>query len=332
MMQPEMMQSGTMQSLRRILFLVLITSVTAVAGADDSAPSLLAQGRVDDAITSLRGQISSSPNDPEAHNLLCRAYFTLGEWDRGISNCEQAVSLDPNNSRYHLWLGRVYGEKADKSNFMTAAGLAKKVHIEFETAVQLNPNNIDARTDLAEFYIEAPGIVGGGRDKAEAQAQTLATLDPAKAHWVNARIAEKQKDRVTAEKEYRAAIQASHGSASTWLHLAQFYKRVGRMDEMDEALQHVTTAPLDQADALVDAAHLLLDTNRNLPEASELLRRYVSSASTVEQAPAFKAHYLLGTLLEKQGDKPAAAQEYRAALALAKTFAVAQEALNRVNR
>ncbi|HEX4427605.1 MAG TPA: tetratricopeptide repeat protein [Terriglobales bacterium] len=309
-----------------------MTLVTAIAVADDSAPSLLAQGRVDDAITNLRGQISSSPNDPEAHNLLCRAYYTLGEWDSGISNCERAVSLDPNNSRYHLWLGRVYGEKADKANFMTAAGLAKKVHTEFETAVQLNPNNVDARTDLAEFYLEAPGIVGGGRDKAEAQAQTLARIDPAKAHWVNARIDEKKKDLAGAEKEYRAAIESSHGSASAWLHLAQFYKHSSRLDEMDDALRHVASAPLDQADVLVDAAHLLLDTNRDLPEANKLLRRYVSSASTVEQAPAFKAHYLLGTVLEKQGDKQAAAQEYRTSLNLARSFSVAQEALNRVNR
>jgi Tfp pilus assembly protein PilF len=63
-----------------------------------------------------------------------------------------------------------------------------------------------------------------------------------------------------------------------------------------------------------------------------LLRRYVTSAFTVEQAPAFKAHYLLGTVLEKQGDNQAAAREYRAALALAKSFSAAQEALNRVNR
>ncbi len=310
--------------------MVLIASVAAIAG--DSAPSLLAQGRVDDAITTLRGQISSSPNDPEAHNLLCRAYFTLGEWDRGISDCERAVSLDPSNSRYHMWLGRVYGEKADKANFMTAAGLAKKVHTEFETAVQLNPNNVDARTDLAEFYLEAPGIVGGGRDKAEAQAQSLATLDPAKAHWVNARIAEKKKDHAAAEKEYRAAIQSTHGGASAWLHLAQFYKHVGRLDDMEDAIHQLDSAPLDQPDALVDAAHLLLDTNRNLPEANQLLRRYVSSATTVEQAPVFKAHYLLGTVLEKQGDKRAAAEEYRAALTLARNFSAAQEALNRVNR
>jgi len=50
----------------------------------------------------------------------------------------------------------------------------------------------------------------------------------------------------------------------------------------------------------------------------------------VEEAPAFKAHYLLGTLLEKQGNKQAAAQEYRASLVLARNFGRAQEALNRL--
>jgi cytochrome c-type biogenesis protein CcmH/NrfG len=80
------------------------------AMADESAPALLAAGRADDAINSLRSKISVSPNDGEAYNLLCRAYFSTGDWDRGISACEKAISIAPNNSRYHMWLGRIYGE------------------------------------------------------------------------------------------------------------------------------------------------------------------------------------------------------------------------------
>src|SRR2546427_13089759 len=88
------------------------------AAADESAPALLAAGRAADAITNLRSKISNSPNDGEAYKLLCRAYFSIGDWDRGISACENAVALDPNNSRYHMWLGRVYGEKADGVIFL----------------------------------------------------------------------------------------------------------------------------------------------------------------------------------------------------------------------
>ena len=59
-----------------------------------------------------------------------------------------------------------------------------------------------------------------------------------------------------------------------------------------------------------------------------LLRRYL--ASPVEEGPAFKAHDLLGQLLEKQGDRRAAAEEYRAALTLAHTYTRAEEGLKRV--
>jgi tetratricopeptide (TPR) repeat protein len=321
-----------MSAATRFLLSLFLATLPALAATGPSATSLLASGRVDDAISSLHQTITHSPNDAEAHNLLCRAYFSLADWNRGVSDCQIAVSLDPNNSNYHLWLGRAYGEKADKANFMSAAGLAKKARAEFETAVQLDPTNVAAITDLAEFYLEAPGIVGGGRDKAEAEARSLQTLDPAKADWVHARIAEKKKDFPAAEKQYRAAIQASHGAASAWLNLGLFYKHSSRFDDMQEALHSVLAAPVDRLEALFDAAEILVHTNRNLPDAAELLRRYLSAKTSVEQAPAFKAHYLLGTVLEKQGDKQAATQEYRAALGLARDFSPAQEALDRINR
>ena len=293
---------------------------------------MLAAGRVDDAISTLQGEINSSPQDGALQNLLCRAYFSLEDWDRGISACEQAVSWAPDNAVYHMWLGRIYGEKADASNFLAAAGLAKKVRNEFEKAVQLNPDNVDARTDLAEFYLEAPGIVGGGRDKAEAQAQILSRSAPAKAHWVNARIAEKKKDLATAEKEYRAAIDASHGSALAWFNLALFYRHTQRWDEMEQTIIKATQADLDHPEVLMESGEILIRSGRNYPAAIQLLRRYLASGSIVEEAPAFKAHYLLGSALEKQGDKQGAAQEYRAALSLARNFGRAKEALARVNR
>jgi tetratricopeptide (TPR) repeat protein len=314
------------------LLLAAVIALPAIAGADESAPALLASGRVDEAINALHGQISASPNDALAHNLLCRAYFSLGDWDRGVSDCEKAVTLAPDNSQFHLWLGRIYGEKADKASFLTAAGLARRVAREFEAAVHLNPRSIDARTDLAEFYLEAPGIVGGGRDKAEQQASQLQGLDPAKAHWVNARIAEKKKEFPQAESEYRAAIDASHSSASSWLNLGLFYKHRERWNDMEQALSRVRTAPMDRPDALVDAAEILLHTQHNIPEAVQLLRAYLNSKSQVEQAPAFKVHFLLGSAAEKLGDKKNAESEYRSALELAREFQPAQQALARVNR
>jgi tetratricopeptide (TPR) repeat protein len=318
--------------IRSLILVLALSSAAALAAADESAPALLAAGRADDAITTLHSKINSSPNDAEAYNLLCRAYFSMGDWDRGISACEKAIALAPNNSRYHMWLGRIYGEKADGSNFFSAASLAGKVRNEFEAAVRLDPNNVDARSDLGEFYLEAPGIVGGGRDKAEAQAQALAALDPAKAGYLKGRIAEKKKDLVAAEKEYRAAIEASHGSALTWFNLALFFKHQERWSDMEDAIQHAVSTQVDRPEIIMESGEVLLRSGRNVPTAVLYLRRYLALNSKVEEAPAFKAHYLLGTALEKQGDKQGAAQEYRAALSLARNFSRAQEALDRLNR
>jgi tetratricopeptide (TPR) repeat protein len=318
--------------LRSITFALTLLAATVIAAADDSAPALLAAGRADDAIVNLRTKINTSPSDAESYNLLCRVYFSTGDWDQGISACQKAVGLEPNNSRYHMWLGRIYGEKADASNFMSAASLAGKVRNEFEAAVRLDPNNVDARSDLGEFYLEAPGIVGGGRDKAEAQAKTLASLDAAKAHYLEGRLAEKRKDPGAAEKEYRAAIEASHGSALTWFNLALFFRHQQRWGDMEDAINHAVSAQLDHPEIIMESGEVLIRSGRNFPIAIQYLRRYLALNPKAEEAPAFKAHYLLGTALEKQGDKQAAAQEYRAALSLARNFSRAQEALDRLNR
>ncbi|MGA2234549.1 MAG: tetratricopeptide repeat protein [Terriglobales bacterium] len=316
------------QTSRVLLFLLLLIAGL-TAGMADSAKDMLAGGRVDEAITELNGRLSSAAADAESSNLLCRAYFALEDWDRAESSCRKAVSLDPDNSRFHLWLGRVYGEKADRSSFLAAAGLAGKVRGEFERAVQLNPKDVDARLDLAEFYLAAPGIVGGGEQKARAQAQSIATVNPAREHWVYARIAEQKKDAATAEREYHRYIDLSKGDAEAWLNLALFLRRQKRFDEMEQAIVKLSQSPMPKPDVLVEASEILYRAGRSYPFATELLHRYLASGP-VEAAPAFKARYLLGLLLEKQGDKEGAAQEYRASLSLARNFGMAQQALNRV--
>ena len=315
------------QFAQRFSVLACVLAAFSLSAHADSPSDLLAAGRVDEVIQTLQKKLTRTPDDAASQNLLCRAYFMLEEWDHGIPACERAVRLDSGNSLYHLWLGRIYGEKADRAGFLNAMGLAKKLRAEFERAVELDPSNVAARTDLAEFYLEAPGIVGGGKDKARAQAEAIDHYDPAAAHWVTGRLAEHAKDEALAESEYRAAIDASRGGAHAWLNLAIFFRHTNRLDQMEQALTTMESRPLDRPESLMDGASLLLRTARGYPMATRFLRRYLQSP--VEQGPAFKAHYMLGQLLEKQGDRTAAANEYRAALALASTYSPAKDALHR---
>ena len=310
-----------------VAMLELLT--VSVAFASESPQDLLAAGRVDQAMRELNQQLEVSPT-AESYNLLCRAEFELGAWDAGIPDCEKATELAPDNALYHLWLGRIYGLKADHTGFVHAVGLAKKVRAEFERAVQFDPNSSEIRTDLAEFYLEAPGIVGGGKDKARDEARMIAHLNPAMADWVQARLAEKNKDDEAAEREYQAAVTDSHGGSREWLNLAGFYSRTGRLDEMERALRSLETSRLDHPAALADGGSIVLRTGQDYELGIQLLRRYLDT-KTVEEAPAFKAHALLGELLERQGKTGAAAEEYRTALNMAQDYTLAAEGLKRVS-
>ena len=321
---------------KRVFLRTLIVACVSVAltlpalpAAADTPKDLLGEGHVDQAMQVLEQHIHNDPT-AEAYNLLCRADFELDAWDSGIPACERAVALAPSNGLHHLWLGRIYGEKADRAGFLKAAGLAKKVRVEFERAVEFAPDSWEAHTDLAEFYLEAPGIVGGGEDKARAQADLLLPLNPGMAHWVRARIAQKKKDERLRKGVSRRHRRQSRRSSRV-VNLAGFYRHTDHLDEMVQALRTMESRPLDRPAAFMDGASLLLRNARDDPLATRLVRRYLAFGP-VEEWPAFKAHYLLGELLEKQGERDAAAEQYRAALAMAHTFAPAQEGLQRVAR
>ena len=198
--------------------------------------------------------------------------------------------------------------------------------------MQLNGSNSAARTDLAEFYMEAPAFLGGGKDKALAQAEALASLDAGAAHWVKARLAERGKQFDTAEQEYRAAIAASPHAGGRWLDLAGFYRSRGRLDQMEDTVNQAVAADAGTSTVPYEAAMLLFQAGRNFPGAITLLQKYLASASQPEAAPAYLAHYLLGQILEKQGNLQSAASEYRASVALAREFDKARSALQRLGQ
>jgi tetratricopeptide (TPR) repeat protein len=305
------------------LGLMLLSAATAMSSADPAGTQLLSLGRVNEAVVVL-----SHREDAESLNQLSRAYFAMERWDEAVRYGERAVSLDPGNASYHLWLAREYGRKAGSVNPLVAAGIARKAKNEFERAVQLDPASVPARVDLAQYYTEAPAIMGGGLDKAREQAAQVEQYDPGMAGLIRARVAEKEKHYDEAERELRTAITKAKNPADMWLQLAAFERRRGRLDAMQNAVQSAMAQSSKPAETYFDAGTELYLGSRDFPEAAEFLQKYLSSGELVEAAPAFRAHYLLGQLNEKMGHNGAAASEYEASLALASEFAPARKALN----
>jgi tetratricopeptide (TPR) repeat protein len=309
-----------------ILLCVTLTGSVRLLADNAQAEALLKQGRVDEATTALNQVLTADSNDARAHQLLCRVYYAQDIADPAVRECEQATQLDSSNSDYQMWLGRAYGLKASQTNMLSAFTLAKKVHLAFEKAIQLNPANVTAMDDLGHYYVDAPAIVGGGLDKAQALAQKLMARSPAKGHRLLAMIAAKNKDMATAESEFKAAVAAGK-TPEAWVDLGLFYQQQSQYEKAVAALQSSVEANRTKNASLVDAASILTDMHRQLDLAERLLRDYLASSAKSEDAPAFKVHEQLGDLLKTRGDSSAARREYMAAAALASNYGPARKAV-----
>jgi tetratricopeptide (TPR) repeat protein len=312
------------------LTLVLAVSLPAAATSAQSVTQTLARvnqalqaGQADKALAQLQSLPQGGATVGEAENLACRVHYAEQVWDQATTECQQAVKLDAQNSVYHDWLGRALGAKASHASFLSAYSLGKQARAEFETAVKLNPKNSDALVDVGNFYQQAPGIVGGGVDKAQAIATQLDKVNPAQAHLLRANIAEGQKDYVTAEKEFKAAIAASAHPAEEWTDLASFYGRRARWTDLDAAIQSCEAAAEKDPGiglAFYDGAGVLIEVKRNPTLAAKMLGEYVASSSKTEDAPLFEAHVRLANLKKQLGDLAGAKQEQAAALQLAHDY------------
>ncbi len=304
----------------------LVMAPHALRAEQSAAYTLLMHGRVEEAGKLLNAAIAANPADGAAHLLLCRADLAQDLADPAVNECQRAVAALPTSSEAQLWLGRSLGLKASKASALSAFSLARRTHAAFERALQLDSKNVTAASDLGEFYIAAPAMVGGGADKlADLVTRRLADA-PAKAHRLLALKAEKAKDLSTAEAEYKLAIAAGK-TPEAYSDLALFYQRHKRPDDALVAVREALAADPGHGPVEADLASILTDAQRGPDLAITALRAYLASPNQTDAAPVFKVHVQLGNLLLKRGDKAGAKAEFAAATALAPAYEPARKAL-----
>jgi len=225
--------------------------------------------------------------------LIGQNYFMLGDAKRAADFFQQAVAAEPNNSVYHHWLGRAYGRRAETGNPFTALGQASKARQSFEKAVELDPKNSDAVNDLFEYYLEAPGFVGGGLDKAAQVADRIAERDAAEGNYAHARIAEKHKQFPDVEKYLRRAMQLAPHQVGRVIDLAKFLAKQGRFEESDKTFVTAQELAPDAPKVMYARAATYIETKRNIETAKALLEKYLTSSLTPDDPPRAEAQKLL---------------------------------------
>jgi tetratricopeptide (TPR) repeat protein len=297
----------------------------------DAARQAYERGDDDKAMKILKDAATKEPNNGEIQLLLTKAYLDSNQIDDAVKSAEKAVAIDPKNSVYHQWLGEAYGAKADHSSMLSAYSWARKTQKEFTTAVQLDEHNYDAAQDLIEYDCTAPGVVGGGEDKARPLLQELMSLDPAEGHFAEGVCKAVKKDLNGADVEYAKALESKPKTADRIYDIGDYFLQRGRGDKLLEvAAAGESLAPQDARAKYYRAVGWILKGEK-YPDAEKLLRDYLAAGPFRASYPRpWDAHYWLGRLYAAQKNTAGAKTEYQEALKLNAKYKKAQEALKQL--
>jgi len=231
--------------------------------------------------------------DAPGYSLIGKNYFMLGDYKKATDALQKAFAMDPRNSEYAHWLGKAFGRRAETSGPFTTPMYASKARQYFEQAVALDPDNGDALNDLFDYYLQAPGFLGGGYDKAEALAKRIAAQDEAEGHFAEAQLADKRKQYDTAIEQLRRAVELAPRHVGRVLDLARYLARHGRIQESDAVFDKAEQLAPRSPKVLFVRARTYIEEKRNLDKAKELLIRYLQSDLTPDDAPREQAEKLL---------------------------------------
>jgi Tfp pilus assembly protein PilF len=278
----------------------------------------------------LDAAVRAHPDDARAHHYLGRIAMHETRFQDAIGHLQRAAELEPSVAEHQILLGRAYGQLAVRSGLTKKFGLAKRARAALERAVALDPMSIEARSGLIQFHLLAPGLVGGSSSKARAHAAEIAKQSPFRGALARAWIAEDRKDYGRAAREYRDAIAQAPDSLISYWGLAQLWQRGERFDSSFALMDDLIERHPDAMPAYYYYGRAASLSGVHLPEAVAALQRYIAYEPLEGEPPRSSAHYRLGLVYERMGDREKARREFETSLQLEPTRGEVKAALRRV--
>lgn len=259
-----------------------------------------------------------------------RAQLDSNKADQAVKTFERAVKLNERSSDAHLWLARAVGTVAQRANVLRQPFLAKRAKSEFEKALELDSNSLGAREGVMQFYLMAPGVMGGSVAKAREQAAAIARLNPLSGHFAQAQIANNQKDLAGAEKAYRAAATEFPDSIRAVTAWSNFLTNNGRAEEAFAPLDRFLAKHPDDRLIRWWIGRTAAISGKQLERGEQVLRALLAEAQPAEGPRVLpeNLHFRLGDIAAKRGDKATARTEYQAALKWNPRLEAAKKALD----
>lgn len=314
------------------LAIVLAMTSRAIPAQDpatrvERAARLVDEHRFDQARRELATLATQLPLDARVPLAMGRVHLAERETDQAIESLERAVNLDTTSAEARLWLGRAVMERARTASKLRRPGLAKRVKAAFERAVALDPRSVDARRALLDFYLMAPSALGGGKDRARAQADSIHASNYLRGRLAYAAIRQKEKDVAGAAREVHAALEEFPDSAAAHYAMAELWTAVGARDSAAAAYDGLLTRWPGEYRARCELGRVLTRMDGGLERAARALDECLRATPDHDGPAVAEAHFALGALYERHGEVDRAKAEYQIALQRLPRYREAKKAL-----
>lgn len=295
-----------MTLIRSLVIFSMVIIGTLSAQVDSAGIRLIGERRYSAAQTMFEQAVEKNGKNAEARYYLAMSLMLQQKFDEAHDEIDEAIDLDENTARYHLLRGQILGQKAMSANVVSQGILAPKIKNAFLRASELDPSNVEARQALYNYYVMAPGFMGGSNEKAFDQAAAVVKLDPFRGYMLLANYYQRvKKDTAEAEKQIKKAIQAEPERGGGYKNLGYFYMRQGKYSEAYAQMQRYIDVEPKNPDSY-DSYGDVLKEERNFDRAIE---KYLYALSLDKKFGA--SIYSLGECYESKGLKQKAKETFQ---------------------
>jgi tetratricopeptide (TPR) repeat protein len=280
-----------------------------------------------DAETTLKLISKNHPDYAEAQYYLGRTALDQKKYDDAVDYFDEATKANPKAADYFSSLGDTYGTIAQNSSLFKQGLLAPKMKSAWEKAIALDSKNMSARLSLVQFYLQAPGFMGGSVDKAKETARQIIALKPAEGYQQMGNILNYEKRTEDAEKEYEkmAAADPAYNVA-----LIGYYQNLKHYDKAFSFVENMLKKDPDDFAAIYQLGKTAALSGQKLELGERSLQKYLEHQPTKNEPPLSGANMRLAQIKEKSGRKSEAKKYFEIALKQDPTLKEAKEGLARL--
>jgi arylsulfatase A-like enzyme/Tfp pilus assembly protein PilF len=258
-------------------------------------------GKFQDAVMQFSRALVLKPDYDLAIINMANAYRRMGKDAAALAGYEHYVLIDPKNAYVRYQIGEIYLDR----------GELPRAETEFEAALAIDPKLASARVATGVLAYQRGQVVQAEQILKDALALKA---DVRLAHFNLALIAEGRGDEGGAEAAYRKELEIHPTAYKAAFNLGRLKARQGNVQAAREFYKTSVEINPEFAEGFFYLAKARLDEGRALDEALTYARQGLALEPEGQTSPL--GHFVIGSVLMRQGNAAEADRELAKGLAL----------------